>query len=125
MPVVTAALRVAQALQALDLGHRTVADGEWGLRVELTSWPLDIGFALTAGGTWLRLQGEVCGPGQADPQSLLHRSRLTPVAKLTTTSAGAVWVEAWLPVAAVDAGQLDHVLGLMAATTADVRAQLA
>ncbi len=118
-------MRVEEALQALALGHRAVADGEWGLRVDLSSWPLDIGLALTGGGAWLRLQGEVCGPGQADLRSLLHRNRLTPVVKLTTTSAGVVWIEAWLPSAAVDAEQLDHVLGLMAAATADVRAGLA
>lgn len=122
---VHAADRIEEALQSLDTGHRTVADGEWGLRVDAVplthGWPLDVGLALHAGGTLLRVQAEVCGPGQADPADLLHRNRRTPLVAFTQTLAGVVWIEGWLPVAAADAALLDRMLGLLVAAAADVR----
>jgi hypothetical protein len=112
---------VEDALRALDIGHRRVADGEWGLSVEAGGWPLDIGLALHAGGTLLRVQAEVCEAGQADALSLLHRSRLTPLVFFSATSAGVIWIEGWLPVSAVSSAELDRLLGLMVAAAADVR----
>jgi hypothetical protein len=115
---------VEDALQALDIGHRRVAPGEWGLSVDAGGWPLDIGLALHAGGTLLRVQAEVCGAGQADALSLLHRSRLTPLVFFTATAAGVIWIEGWLPVTSASAGELDRLLGLLVAAAADVREQL-
>jgi hypothetical protein len=115
---------VAQALRTLDVAHRRVADGEWGLTVEAGGWPLDIGLSLRAGGTLLRVQAEVCGPGQADPLALLHRNRRTPLVAFTATQDGTIWIEGWLAVAAVSAGELDRLLGLLVAAAADVRAGL-
>jgi len=116
--------RVEDALHALEIGHRRVASGEWGLSVDAGGWPLDIGLALHAGGTLLRVQAEVCGPGQVDPAALLHRSRLTPLVAFTATSAGVIWIEGWLPASAVSAAELDRLLGLLVAAAADVREQL-
>jgi hypothetical protein len=115
--------RVEQALVELDIGHRRVASGEWGVSVDAGGWPLDIGLALHAGGTLLRVQAEVCGAGQADALSLLHRSRLTPLVFFTATAAGVIWIEGWLPVSAVSPFELDRLLGLLVAAAADVREQ--
>jgi hypothetical protein len=115
---------VEQALAELDVDHRRVADGEWGLTVEAGGWPLDIGLALHAAGTLLRVQAEVCGPGQTEALELLHRNRRTPLVAFTATQAGVIWIEGWLPVAAVDAAQLDRLLGLMVGAAADVRETL-
>src|SRR4051812_10899457 len=101
MRAVNQVARVEEALQALDVGHRVVAEGEWGLRLSAAGWPLDVGLALRSARTLLRVQAEVCGPGQADPHELLHRNRRTPLVAFTHTQAGVVWIEGWLPVAAV------------------------
>jgi hypothetical protein len=116
--------RVEDALQALDIGHRRVASGEWGVSVFAGGWPLDIGLAVHADATLLRVQAEVCGPGQVDPSVLLHRSRLTPLVFFTATSSGVVWIEGWLPLSAVCAFELDRLLGLLVTAAADVREQL-
>lgn len=122
MAAVHATDHVEDALRTLDAGHRTVADGQWGLRVEAAGWPLDVGLSLQAGATLLRVQAEVCEPGLADPHDLLHRNRRTPLVAFTETRAGTVWAEAWLPVAAVDATLLDRVLGVLVDAAQDVRA---
>jgi hypothetical protein len=116
--------RVEEALVTLDIGHRRVAVGEWGLSVEAGGWPLDIGLALHGDGSLLRVQAEVCGAGQTDPLDLLHRSRRVPLVFFTATAAGVVWIEGWLPVASVSAGELDRLLGLMVAAVDDVRTHL-
>lgn len=123
-----AVAQIEDALRALDAGHRTVADGQWGLRLQTAgapggrTWPLDVGLALHAGADLLRLQAEVCGPGLVDPADLLHRNRRLPLVAFTQTLAGVVWIEAWLPVASVDAARLDAVLGLLLSAAEDVRA---
>lgn len=123
MQAVQPAARIEDALAALDAGHRTVADGQWGLRLETAGgWPLDVGLALHPGPALLRVQAEVCEPGRVDPADLLHRNRRTPLVAFTQTLAGVVWIEAWLPVEAVDAARLDALLGLLVSSAEDVRA---
>lgn len=122
MQAVQPVARIEDALRALDAGHRTVADGQWGLRIETAGgWPLDVGLALHAGPGLLRVQAEVCGPGLVDPADLLHRNRRTPLVAFTQTLAGVVWIEGWLPAEAVDAARLDALLGLLVQAAEDVR----
>lgn len=99
---------------------RRVAPGEWGLRAEAAGAPLDIGIALRGG--LLRAQAEVLAPGAADPHELLYRNRRLALARFAHTAAGAVWIVADLPEAAVTAGELDRLLGLLVQAADDVRA---
>jgi len=98
-------------LRGLDVDHRRVAPGEWGLSPDCAGWPLHIGVALRGG--LLCVQGEAVGAGRIDPSLLLHRNRLGVLVRFTQTRSGAVWVQAEIPLAAVDAAELDRVLGLV------------
>jgi hypothetical protein len=91
------------------LGAREVAPGEWGLSVECGGWPLEVGVRAHAG--WLRLQAEVCGPGQLDPHWLLHRGRLALGVRFTHTSHGAVWVQLDVPLLPGTGALVDELLG--------------
>ena len=119
MPHAVAA-QVQAFLHGLDgVGARSPAPGEWGLTLEVAGWPLDVGIALRGG--WLRLQGEVCGPGQADPHGLLHRGRRSTAVRFTHTGAGAVWVQADVPESAVSPALLDELLGRLVEAAEAVR----
>lgn len=86
-----------------------VAPGEWGLSLECGGWPLDVG--IRAHGDWLRLQAEVCGPGQVDEHWLLHRGRLDLAVRFTHTSHGAVWVQLDVPLLPGTGARVDELLG--------------
>lgn len=117
--------RIELLLAEVAERHRRVAVGEWGLRVDdIGGWPLDVGLALSADGALLRAQAEVCGPGQLDPHELLHRNRRLALVRFSETLAGTVWIEGWLPAAAVDAALLDRLLGGLVAAADDARAAL-
>ncbi|WP_372789186.1 hypothetical protein [Paraconexibacter sp.] len=102
---------VQALLRALDADHRRVAADEWGLSVECSGWPLHIGLAVRGG--LLRVQAEVLGPGRLAPEKLLHRNRLGVLVRFAHTRAGAVWLQGELPAAAVDATELDRLLGVL------------
>jgi len=112
-------------LQDSGAPWRSQAPGEWGLSLpDVDGWPLDIGLRLT--GTvpeLLRIQAEACGPaGAPDPHWLLHRNRLGELVRYTHSSAGAVWVQAEVPAAALSAELLERVLVLVVEAAAAARA---
>jgi hypothetical protein len=121
--------QVCAYLAGCGAEHRRVAVREWGLTVEAGGWPLHVGLALgpadASPSPLLRVQAEVAAPGALDAAALLHRSRRTPLVAFTATRAGAVWVEGWLPAAAVTVAELDRLLGLLVAAAADARAAAA
>jgi hypothetical protein len=110
---------VDQYIAALEGDTRQVAPGEWGLTVDAAGWPLHVGVALRDG--LLRAQGEVVGPGQLPPETLLRWNRGLPLVRFTHTGAGAVWVEGDLPQAAVSPEQLDRFLGLLVRVATQAR----
>jgi hypothetical protein len=115
---------VESYLASIGAPWRRVGDGAWGLTLpDVAGWPLDIGLALRGRRpALLRLQAEVCAPGRLDPDDLLHRNRALALAHFAQTRAGVVWIQADLPVAAVDAATLDAALGLLASAAEAARA---
>ncbi len=111
---------VTSYLASAGVPWREVAPGEWGLEADAGGWPLHVGIALREG--LLRMQAEVLGPGAIDPHWLLHRNRRRPLVRFTETAAGAVWVQAELPLSAVTADELDRILGLLLEAADEARA---
>ena len=94
---------------------RRLAHGEWGITVEAPNaagWPLDVGVRIADG--LLRVQAFALAASDAvNPWNFLHWNRGTRVARFACTRAGDIWVQADVPVAAVDERTLDRVLGLV------------
>jgi hypothetical protein len=111
---------VTSYLASAGVPWREVAPGEWGLEADAGGWPLHVGIALRDG--LLRMQAEVVGPGALDPHMLLHRNRRRPLVRFAETAAGAVWVQAELPLAAVSETELDRTLGLLVEAADEARA---
>jgi Putative bacterial sensory transduction regulator len=110
---------VDEYIAGLDGDTRRVAPAEWGLTVDAAGWPLHVGVALRDG--LLRAQGEVVGPGQLAPETLLRWNRGLPLVRFTHTGAGAVWVEGDLPQTAISPDQLDRFLGLLVRVATQAR----
>lgn len=111
---------VEQFLASLDADVRCVASGEWGVSLDdVGGWPLHVGLALRDG--LLQVQCEAAPAAVLDAHDLLHRNRRGVLVRYTHTSAGAVWVQAELPVEAVTAQWLDRVLGLVVEAAVAVR----
>ena len=99
---------------------RRVADGEWGLAADAGGWPLHVGVALRGG--LLTAQAEVLPPGRAEPHALLHRNRRLRLVRFAHTAAGAVWVQAELPLlAAAQPAEVDRLLGLLVQAADELR----
>lgn len=113
---------VSSYLASLHADWRELAPGEWGLSVDAAGWPLHVGLALRDG--LLHVQAEVAAAGALDPHELLHRNRRRPLVRFSHTSAGAVWVQAELPQAAVTEGELDRLLGLVFEAAEEARSGL-
>ena len=113
---------VLQALHELGAEHRSPAPGEWGLTLpEVGGHPLHVG--LREDGGLLRVQAEACPAAWApDAHWLLHRNRLGELVRFTHTSGGDVWVQADLPLAALDAALVERVLALVVVAVQDARA---
>jgi hypothetical protein len=108
-------------LQGAAARFRTVADGEWGIVFDdVGGAPLEVGLRLADG--LLRAQSWAAPAGRLDPHLLLHRNRLSVIVRYAESLAGDVHVHAELPAAAVDAQQLDRMLGLLVDAAAVVRA---
>lgn len=105
---------VSAFLSTLGVPWREVAEGEWGLSFDdVGGWPLHAG--LRAANGWLAVQAEVRESGVLDLQALLHRNRVEAVVRFTTSSHGAVWVQADVPWPCTEA-VLERVLaGVLAA----------
>lgn len=99
---------------ALD-SSRKLGHTEWGITVpaeQAAGWPLDMSVRIVEG--ILRIQAFALGADdQVNPWNFLHWNRSTRYARFACTRAGDIWVQADLPVAAVDERELDRVLGLV------------
>jgi hypothetical protein len=113
------------AIDAVDgylagVGARCLAAGEWGLTVP-DEHPLDIGIRVDGG--LLRVQAFALpaadAPGSED---ILHWNRATRIVRFARTRDGDVWVQADLPLAAVDPAELDRLLGLVVEAARSARA---
>jgi hypothetical protein len=93
-----------------QLGH-----GEWGITLPADQgggWPLDVG--LRVADELLRVQAFALGASDAvNPWNFLHWNRSTRMVRFSCTRAGDIWVQADLPVSAVDERMVDRVLGLV------------
>ena len=108
-------------LQAAPVRSRSAAEGEWGVVVEdVGGRRLEVGLRLADG--LLRAQAWVAGAGRLDPHLLLHRNRLSVLVRYAESLSGDVHVHAELPDVAVDAAQLDRMLGLLVEAATLVRA---
>ena len=110
-------------IDALPGDTRRVAHGEWGVTLDADragGWPLDLGLRLADG--LLRIQAFAL-PYREDIDfgQVLHWNRQTRLARFACTRAGDIWVQADLPATAVDAEQLDRVLGLVVEGALNVR----
>jgi Putative bacterial sensory transduction regulator len=115
---------IADYIASLPGETRRVAHAEWGVTVDQEQaggWPLDVGLRLADG--LLRVQAFAL-PHRADLDfgQLLHWNRQTRLARFACTRTGDIWVQADLPVAAVDAEQLDRLLGLVVEGALNARA---
>jgi hypothetical protein len=118
----TVADAVNTYLRGASVRFRRVADGEWGLVLDdVGGAPLEVGLRLADG--LLRAQAWAAPAGRLDPHLLLHRNRLSVLVRYAESLAGDVHVHAELPAAAVDARQLDRMLGLLVDAASVVRAR--
>jgi hypothetical protein len=113
------------AIDAVDgylagVGARRLAEGEWGLTVP-DEHPLDVGIRVVDG--LVRVQAFALpaadAPGSED---VLHWNRGTRIVRFARTRDGDVWVQADLPVGAVDSAELDRLLGLVVEAARSARA---
>jgi hypothetical protein len=106
---------IAEYIAALPGETRRVAHGEWGVTLaeeHAGGWPLDLGLRLADG--LLRVQAfALPHRAELDFGQLLHWNRQTRLTRFACTRSGDVWVQGDLPAAAVDAEQLDRLLGLV------------
>ncbi len=110
-------------IAALDGETRHLAPGEWGLTVDAGGWPLHVGVTLREG--LLRAQAQVVEAGALDPGDLLRWNRQVPLVRFSHTRAGEVWVQGELPMAAVNAVELDRLLGLLVRVATEAREAVA
>ena len=111
---------VEESLRESGVVWRLVAPGEWGLTVPAGDFDLHVGVALRGG--MLVAQAEVVGPGAVSERALLRRNRTLRLVRFATTAAGAVYVQGELPEAAVQASEVDRLLGLLVAAAEELRA---
>jgi hypothetical protein len=115
-----AAATVTAFLQDGPGASREVAEGEWGLLLDdVVGRPLEIGIRLSGG--LLRAQAWVAPAGALDPHRLLHRNRLSALARYAHSAAGEVHVHAEIPEAAVSPAELDRLLVALVDAAAAVR----
>jgi hypothetical protein len=111
-------------IDALPGDTRRVAHGEWGVTIDEErggGWALDVGLRLADG--LLRVQAFALPYREGlDFGQVLHWNRQTRMARFACTRTGDIWVQADLPAEAVDAEQLDRLLGLVVEGALNVRA---
>jgi hypothetical protein len=94
---------------------RRLGHGEWGITLpasEAAGWPLDVGVRIADG--LLRVQAFALGADDAiNPWNFLHWNRGTRIVRFSCTRGGDIWVQADLPVSAVDDREVDRLLGLV------------
>jgi hypothetical protein len=118
---------ISEYIDALPGATRQVAHGEWGVTLDPErggGWPLDVGLRLADG--LLRVQAfALPHRDDLDFGQLLHWNRQTRLIRFSCTRAGDVWVQTDLPATAVDAEQIDRLLGLVVEGALNVRAYAA
>jgi len=111
----SAASVVDEYVSALPGETRRLGDGEWGITLPAdqgAGWPLDVGLRIAD--ELLRVQAFALGADDAvNPWNFLHWNRGTRIVRFSCTRAGDIWVQADLPVSAVDERLLDRLLGLV------------
>ena len=102
-------------LEALPGGTRRLGHAEWGVTLpaeQAAGWPLDVGVRIEDG--ILRAQAFALGADDAiNPWNFLHWNRGTRYIRFACTQSGDIWVHGDVPVAAVDAREVDRLLGLV------------
>ena len=111
-----AAVDVVDAyLTELPGSTRRLGHAEWGVSLpaeQAAGWPLDVGVRIEDG--ILRAQAFALGADDAiNPWNFLHWNRGTRYVRFACTQSGDIWVHGDLPVAAVDAREVDRLLGLV------------
>jgi hypothetical protein len=102
------------------VGARCLAPGEWGLTVP-DEHPLEIGIRVAEG--LLRVQAFAVPAADAPAsEDVLHWNRATRLVRYARTRDGDVWVQADLPLEAVDSLLMDRVLGLVVEAARSARA---
>jgi len=118
---------IAEYIDALPGETRRVAHAEWGVTLDKDrggGWPLDIGLRLAD--ELVRVQAFALSyRDDLDLGQLLHWNRQTRLVRFACTRSGDIWVQADLPVSAVDAEQLDRLLGLVVEGALNARAYAA
>ena len=94
---------------------RRLGHGECGVTVpaeQAAGWPLDVGLRIDEG--ILRVQAfALAADDSVNPWNFLHWNRGTRYIRFACTQSGDIWVHGDLPVAAVDAREVDRLLGLV------------
>ena len=105
---------INEYLEALEGESRRLAHAQWGLTLPAETaggWPCDMGIRIDDG--LLRVQAYALEADERlDPRVLLQWNRQTRLVRMALTRSGDVWVLGDVPVQAVDAKQLDRLLGL-------------
>lgn len=106
---------IDEYLEQLPGQSRRLAHGEWGVTLEpdqAAGWRLHVGVTLSEGIVRAKAHA-LDSPDGIDPWMLLWWNRQTRMARFGCTREREVWVHADLPVAAVDAREVDRLLGLV------------
>lgn len=94
---------------------RRLGHDEWGITLpaeQAAGWPLDVGLRIAD--ELLRVQAFALAADDAiNPWNFLHWNRGTRMVRFSCTRAGDIWVQADLPVPAVDERMVDRLLGLV------------
>ncbi len=107
--------QIDEYLAGLPGQSRRLAHGEWGVTVEAAQaggWPLNVGITLSEGLARAKAHA-LDSPEGIDPWMLLWWNRQTRMVRFGCTQEREVWVHADLPAAAVDAREIDRLLGLV------------
>ena len=106
---------VNEYLSGLPGSTRRLGHAEWGVSLpaeQAAGWALDVGVRIEDG--ILRAQAFALGADDAiNPWNFLHWNRGTRYVRFACTQSGDIWVHGDLPVAAVDAREVDRLLGLV------------
>jgi len=106
---------VNEYLSGLPGSTRWLGHAEWGVSLpaeQAAGWALDVGVRIEDG--ILRAQAFALGADDAiNPWNFLHWNRGTRYVRFACTQSGDIWVHGDLPVAAVDAREVDRLLGLV------------
>jgi hypothetical protein len=106
---------VDEYIAALPGETRRLGHAEWGITVagdQAAGWPLDMSVRIADG--IMRVQAfALKADDSINAWNFLHWNRSTRYVRFGCTRDGDIWVVADLPVAAVDAREVDRLMGLV------------